>query len=71
MSDPQLLHRKMVVEIEHPTEGRTKAIGVPIKLSETPACVERIPAPAYGEHTSDVLQEIGFSASEIEHLAVI
>jgi crotonobetainyl-CoA:carnitine CoA-transferase CaiB-like acyl-CoA transferase len=68
LKDPQLLHRKMVVELDHPSEGKIKAIGAPIKLSETPARVDRLPAPAYGEHTTQVLQELGFSSSEIERL---
>jgi crotonobetainyl-CoA:carnitine CoA-transferase CaiB-like acyl-CoA transferase len=69
MSDPQLLQRNMVVEIDHPTEGRIKNIGAPIKLSDTPARVDRLPAPAYGEHTADVLEELGFSAQDIARFA--
>lgn len=68
MNDPQVVHRKMVVEIEHPTEGRIRNIGAPIKLSHTPPCLDRLPAPAYGEHTLEVLQELGYSPSEIERL---
>jgi crotonobetainyl-CoA:carnitine CoA-transferase CaiB-like acyl-CoA transferase len=67
--DPQMLHRKMIVEIDHPTEGRTRAMGIPIKLSETPGSVDRLPAPAYGAHTRDVLQGIGLSEEEIARLA--
>ena len=69
MEDPQMLHREMVVEIDHPTEGRVKAMGIPIKLSETPGSVDRLPAPAYGMHTSEVLQGLGLSGTEIEKLA--
>jgi crotonobetainyl-CoA:carnitine CoA-transferase CaiB-like acyl-CoA transferase len=68
LNDPQMLDRNMVVDIDHPTEGSTKAIGIPIKLSDTPGRVDRLPAPAYGQHTRDVLEELGLSASEIEHL---
>ncbi len=69
VNDPQVLHRKMVVDIEHPTEGRIKSIGAPLKLSHTPPCLDRLPAPAYGEHTSEVLRELGYSPSEIGRLA--
>ena len=64
-----LLHRKMVVEMEHPTEGRIKAMGIPIKMSETPGSVDRLPAPAYGAHTREVLLGLGLSEAEIEKMA--
>ena len=69
VNDPQLLHREMVVEIDHPTEGRIKAMGNPIKLSETPGDVDRLPAPAYGAHTNETLRGLGLSDEEIEELA--
>ena len=67
LQDPHALARDMVVELEHPTAGRTRAIGLPIKLSATPGKVVR-PAPLYGQHTREVLDEFGFSANEIEAL---
>ena len=66
-ADPQTLAREMVVELEHPRAGRTRALGLPIKFSATPGRVAR-PAPCYGEHTREVLGEFGFSAPEIEAL---
>jgi crotonobetainyl-CoA:carnitine CoA-transferase CaiB-like acyl-CoA transferase len=66
-ADPQALARDMVVELEHPRAGRTRALGLPIKLSRTPGKVSR-PAPVLGQHTREVLAEFGFSASEIEAL---
>ncbi|RJP67329.1 MAG: CoA transferase [Candidatus Abyssobacteria bacterium SURF_17] len=69
MNDPQMRHREMVVEIDHPTEGRIKAMGIPIKMSDTPGRVDRLPAPAYGEHTHEVLTELGLTRAEIEMLA--
>ncbi len=69
VQDPQLLHRKMVVEIDHPTEGRIKALGNPIKMSATPGSVDRLPAPAYGVHTKETLLELGLSEGEIDKLA--
>ncbi len=62
-SDPQTVAREMVVDIEHPTAGATKVLGIPIKLSDTPGSVRR-PAPRHGEHTGEVLakQEKGVAA---------
>jgi len=67
LADPQTLAREMVVELEHPRVGRTRALGLPIKLSATPGKVAR-PAPLFGQHTREVLAESGFSPSEIEAL---
>jgi crotonobetainyl-CoA:carnitine CoA-transferase CaiB-like acyl-CoA transferase len=66
-ADPQALARDMVVELEHPRAGRTRALGLPIKLSRTPGKVSR-PAPVLGQHTREVLGEFGFSESEIAAL---
>jgi len=67
LGDPQTKAREMVVELEHPKAGKTRALGLPIKLSATPGAVTR-PAPTYGQHTREVLAEFGFSAAEIEAL---
>jgi crotonobetainyl-CoA:carnitine CoA-transferase CaiB-like acyl-CoA transferase len=67
LEDPHALARDMVVELEHPKAGRTRAIGLPIKLSATPGKVAR-PAPLFGQHTREVLAEFGFGAAEIEDL---
>jgi crotonobetainyl-CoA:carnitine CoA-transferase CaiB-like acyl-CoA transferase len=66
-SDPQTRAREMVVELEHPRAGRTRALGLPVKLSRTPGKVTR-PAPLMGQHTREVLAEFGFSKEEIEAL---
>jgi crotonobetainyl-CoA:carnitine CoA-transferase CaiB-like acyl-CoA transferase len=67
VADPQTAAREMVVELNHPTAGRTRALGLPIKLSATPGGVKR-PAPMLGEHTREVLAEFGLSPAEIESL---
>jgi len=67
-ADPQALAREMIVQSEHPTAGRVKAIGLPIKFSDTPGCVRRA-APLFGQDTREVLREHGFSDVEIEQLA--
>jgi alpha-methylacyl-CoA racemase len=59
--------REMVVSYEQPELGEVKQLGFPIKLSRTPAGVER-PAPALGEHTAEVLTAAGYSAEEVQAL---
>jgi formyl-CoA transferase len=66
-ADPQVVAREMVVETEHPTLGRLKTLGSPIKMSATPPNVSRR-APLLGEHTVEVLAEAGFDSREIEVL---
>jgi crotonobetainyl-CoA:carnitine CoA-transferase CaiB-like acyl-CoA transferase len=66
-SDPQVRHREMVSEVEHPLLGRLRQIAPAIKLSDTPAEV-RTPPPIYGEHTDSILKELGYTKKEIDHL---
>lgn len=61
--DPQVLHQQMLLEVDHPAAGRIKTIGFPIKLSQTPAQV-RMPPPLMGQHTEEVLKDLGYSAEE-------
>ena len=58
LSDPQMIHQEMVLEIEHPAHGPVKMVGFPVKLSGTP-CTVRFPAPEYGAHTREILDELG------------
>jgi len=65
---PQVLHRNMLVEVEHPTAGTVKLAGIPVKFSATPASV-RLPPPLLGQHSEDVLSSwLGMSIEEIENL---
>lgn len=66
-SDPHVLHRKMVVELEHPTLGRVKQVGISLKLSDTPGEIRSF-APVRGEHTEEVLRSIGYGPDQIASL---
>jgi len=68
VADPQVAAREMVVEVEHPRAGRTRALGMPIKFSASHADMTR-PAPLLGQHTGEVLAQLGYAAAEIEALA--
>ena len=56
--------REMVVEVDQPGFGPVRLLGAPVKLGRTPADPTR-PAPAFGEHTVEVLREAGYSAEEV------
>jgi alpha-methylacyl-CoA racemase len=60
--------REMTVTYEQPELGEVRQLGFPIKLSRTPAGIDR-PAPALGEHTAEVLGECGYSSEEVRALA--
>ena len=62
-SDPQVLARNMLVEIEHPVAGLIKNIGIPVKLSDTPGTIRR-PAPTLGQHTDEILVQFGYTQEE-------
>src|SRR5438132_2186233 len=65
--DPQLNHRRMIVDVEHPKHGRVRQVGVAIKLSDTPGAI-RSAAPLPSEHTENVLKDLGLSATDIGRL---
>ena len=62
---PHVLHRKMVMEYEHPVEGKIRQVGNPIKSSQYPFEI-RTPSPARGEHTIEILKAVGYSEEEIK-----
>lgn len=65
--DPQVKHMGGITSYEHPKAGTVKTIAPAVSLSKTPPTIER-PAPMVGEHTREVLNEFGFSGSEIDGL---
>ena len=68
MAHPQVVAREMVVETDHPTAGRIKLTGVPVKLSETPGSAQGRP-PLLGEHTATSLHDVlGLGNERIEAL---
>ncbi|WP_166454476.1 CaiB/BaiF CoA transferase family protein [Lacisediminimonas profundi] len=67
LTHPQTLARNMVVEVDHPQAGHTRALGCPVHFSETPTAVLRH-APMLGEHTRELLVEYGYSSQEIDTL---
>ena len=66
-SDPQVLHRQMVIEVQHPALGKIKQVGVAPKLSGTPGKVRSL-SPLRGEHTDEVLRGLGYKQGEISDL---
>ena len=67
LSDPQVLHRGMVLEVDHPVCGRLKVVGNPVKV--LPADGEALrPPPVLGQHTEEVLRRAGYSTEEINSL---
>jgi crotonobetainyl-CoA:carnitine CoA-transferase CaiB-like acyl-CoA transferase len=56
-ADPQVAHREMAVAVEHPTAGRVRLPGIPVKFAGTPARIQG-PPPLLGEHTDEVLRDV-------------
>ncbi len=65
LEDPQVRHNRMIIDLEHPKHGAYKVVNNPMRLSKTPA-QPRGYAADMGEHTNEVLTELGFDATEID-----
>jgi alpha-methylacyl-CoA racemase len=69
LSSDLVREREMVVEIEQPGAGQpVRQLGIPVKLGRTPGDPRRIPGPALGEHTEEVLSAAGYSDAEVAEL---
>ena len=67
LADPQIKHRKMVFEQEHPSEGRIKQRAFPARFSDMPL-KQDAPPPLYGQHTDEILLELGYTEDDIKKL---
>jgi crotonobetainyl-CoA:carnitine CoA-transferase CaiB-like acyl-CoA transferase len=68
LTDTQTLARNMIVELKHPSLGTALSIGNPVKFSETPVSY-RLPPPLLGEHTSAILNGLGYAPEEVRAMS--
>jgi len=66
VEDPSLNARGMIAKVDHPTRGAFKTVGSPLSLSDTPMTI--VPSPALGEHSEEILREIGYTSSTVAEL---
>jgi crotonobetainyl-CoA:carnitine CoA-transferase CaiB-like acyl-CoA transferase len=69
LDHPQVQNREMIQQVEHPTIGMLKMLGIPLKLSATPGSVRKAP-PLLGENTNEVLANLGYSSEDITNFKV-
>jgi len=65
LTDPHVIERGMIIELDHPMLGIVKSLATPVHLSDTPLIYHRHP-PILGEHTDEVVRELGYSQEQIE-----
>jgi CoA:oxalate CoA-transferase len=63
--DPQIRARNMIVEVEAPNGEKVKQVGISVKLSETPGSIRSL-APKLGQHTDEILTDLGYNQHDIE-----
>jgi len=66
LTDPHLLARDMIVELDHPVRGRFLTVGNPIKLSASPTTIT--PSPLLGQHRTEILTDLGYTEDQIRQL---
>jgi len=67
LANSQMHARDMIVEVEHASLGRVKTLGLPIRFSDAPTSVKR-GAPVLGEHTDEILEELGYTSNECKQM---
>ena len=67
VSNPQVLARNMIAEVDHPNIPNLKFPGSPLKLTDSPATIRRVP-PMLGQHNEEILEEAGYSLEKIADL---
>jgi crotonobetainyl-CoA:carnitine CoA-transferase CaiB-like acyl-CoA transferase len=68
LQDPHLLAVGMLQDVQHPSEGHVREIGVPVSFSGTPGLAVQKPAPRLGQHSAEVLREAGLSDAAVQAL---
>ena len=66
-SEPQFTHRQMIMQLDHPTQGKVKQVGIPIKFSQTPAKFRSF-APTLGENTREIMLSLGYNVEQFDRM---